>query len=217
MMTQTDDRATFLVTVTSPHDGSTFTRTCAGVTLVGRLDESAVHLPHPLVSRKHAEIAFIGDDQFTIRDLDSRNGTYVDGTALRGSTTTVGSDVVIQIGPYVVSLRRTSGNDETLLVRAGDLRPQLRLDSDLRLVWVSGESARVRVSQIEFQLLQQLDTSYPRTLDAQALGDRLWGSAQWDSYMLHNVVSRLRRKLDATDHNGAELVITVPGLGYRLG
>lgn len=207
----------FLISVSSPQSGEVFTRTCSGAVLIGRAEGSDIHLAHPLVSRRHAEVEPISETEFTIRDLESRNATYVDGSALRGSSKTIGLEAVIQIGPYVLDLRRPSNDDDTLLVRPGDLSAHLKVDHDLRRILIDGHPADVRISQIEFQLLHQLESSFPRTLDSESLGNHLWGESQWDAYMLHNVISRLRRKLDGAGHDGAAMVVTVAGLGYRLG
>jgi DNA-binding response OmpR family regulator len=56
----------------------------------------------------------------------------------------------------------------------------------------------------------------PNLVTNTALGDRLWGKGQWDTYMLHNLVRRVRRKLEEANLNGDELILTVPGVGYRL-
>lgn len=46
--------------------------------LIGRAPESHLVLTHPFISRRHAEIT-IEDNQFVIRDMGSRHGTYVNG------------------------------------------------------------------------------------------------------------------------------------------
>jgi predicted component of type VI protein secretion system len=43
---------------------------------IGRSRDVALTLPHPLVSRRHCEI-FACDGRLKVRDLGSRNGTYV--------------------------------------------------------------------------------------------------------------------------------------------
>jgi pSer/pThr/pTyr-binding forkhead associated (FHA) protein len=44
--------------------------------VIGRSREVALTLPHPLVSRRHCEI-FEAEGRLRVRDLGSRNGTYV--------------------------------------------------------------------------------------------------------------------------------------------
>lgn len=62
---------------------------------LGRAEENAAVLRDPRVSRRHARIVADGDG-WTIEDLDSSNGTYVDGARVRrarlarGQTITLG-------------------------------------------------------------------------------------------------------------------------------
>ncbi|GIW93466.1 MAG: hypothetical protein KatS3mg110_1507 [Pirellulaceae bacterium] len=44
--------------------------------IIGRSREAHLTLPHPLVSRRHCEL-FERDGRLMVRDLGSRNGTYV--------------------------------------------------------------------------------------------------------------------------------------------
>lgn len=52
-----------------------------GTTVVGRGHECSLFFDDPMLSREHAEIR-VGDDRVTIRDLGSRNGTYVNGARI---------------------------------------------------------------------------------------------------------------------------------------
>jgi len=64
---------------------------------IGRADSDIV-LPQPLVSRRHAELAWEGT-RHVLRDLGSRNGTWVNGVKIAGSKALAASDVV-QIGTF---------------------------------------------------------------------------------------------------------------------
>ena len=50
---------------------------------IGRDDGCGLRLAHPSISRHHAELAFAAD-AWTLRDLGSKNGTFVDGTRVAG-------------------------------------------------------------------------------------------------------------------------------------
>jgi len=49
-----------------------------GCNYVGREGENEILLPHPSVSRRHCEV-WLTEEAVLIRDLDSRNGTFIDG------------------------------------------------------------------------------------------------------------------------------------------
>jgi transcriptional regulator with PAS, ATPase and Fis domain len=50
-------------------------------TVIGRETGADLPLPVPAVSRRHAELAWSGEE-FVLRDLDSRNGTLLDGSSI---------------------------------------------------------------------------------------------------------------------------------------
>jgi pSer/pThr/pTyr-binding forkhead associated (FHA) protein len=67
------------------------------VTVAGRHPDADIFLDDVTVSRRHAEITRNGK-VFSIRDLDSLNGTYLDGSRTAGGVVQDGSE--IQIGKY---------------------------------------------------------------------------------------------------------------------
>ena len=68
-----------------------------GSTLIGRSPECNVFLDDVTVSRRHAELLRDGDT-FTIRDLESLNGTYVNRRRIE--STVLEDDDEVQIGKY---------------------------------------------------------------------------------------------------------------------
>lgn len=68
-----------------------------GSTLIGRSPECNVFLDDVTVSRRHAELVRDGDT-FTIRDLESLNGTYVNRRRIE--STVLEDDDEVQIGKY---------------------------------------------------------------------------------------------------------------------
>jgi pSer/pThr/pTyr-binding forkhead associated (FHA) protein len=67
------------------------------LTVAGRHPDAEIFLDDVTVSRRHAEIVREGV-AFTVRDLDSLNGTYLDGERTSEGALTDGSE--IQIGKY---------------------------------------------------------------------------------------------------------------------
>jgi hypothetical protein len=68
-----------------------------GLTLVGRSPECDIFLDDVTVSRRHAEIVRDGDT-FTIRDLGSLNGTYVNRKRIESAV--LENDDEVQVGKY---------------------------------------------------------------------------------------------------------------------
>jgi serine phosphatase RsbU (regulator of sigma subunit) len=70
---------------------------------IGRQADCGVCLDDPAVSRHHARLHCDGD-RFTIEDLGSSNGTYLNGCRIAGKQRLTEDDT-LQIGPYVLALR----------------------------------------------------------------------------------------------------------------
>ena len=75
--------------------------------LLGRDDVLGLTLDDSCLSRRHAQVSFDGS-RFRIRDLDSRNGTFVDGHRLRGELES--ARALLRVG-------------DTLLLLCDDIRP----------------------------------------------------------------------------------------------
>ena len=74
-----------------------------GECLIGRADDCGIWLLDPYVSRKHARLCWTGEC-VTIRDIGSRNGTYVNGMPIDANEVTLGKECEIQIGRYRVKI-----------------------------------------------------------------------------------------------------------------
>jgi len=80
---------------------------CSGENLIGRDPAVRVRLDHPSVSRRHARIS-ITATRVTIEDLNSRNGTFVDGHRIQ-SPTALGDGAIIGVGPIALRFVATTG------------------------------------------------------------------------------------------------------------
>ena len=80
-----------------PNAGSTFLLE-ADSTSVGRAPESDVFLDDVTVSRKHAQIVRRVDGSFSVSDVGSLNGTYVNGEQVDETKLATGDEV--QIGMF---------------------------------------------------------------------------------------------------------------------
>src|SRR5688500_7024516 len=55
-----------------------------GTFVIGRVETNDLPLSDPGISREHAKIAFDGDS-YAVSDLESRNGTFVNGKPVRNA------------------------------------------------------------------------------------------------------------------------------------
>ncbi len=95
------------------------------------------------------------------------------------------------------------------LIDAGEVR----LDLDARQVTRDGQP--VRLTRIEYRLLEVLATNAGRLCSHRFLLEQVWGTGyEEESQYLRVYIANLRKKLD--DPTAPHLILTEPGLGYRL-
>lgn len=75
-----------------------------GINRIGRSPDADFTIPHPTVSGLHCELVLM-EDGVTIRDLESTNGTFVDGTRVRESRLSTGQ--VVRIGDVELVVEST--------------------------------------------------------------------------------------------------------------
>lgn len=210
----TEGAERFYVVVTQPGAAVRAVFEAMGVATAGREPTNTVLLAHPMVSRHHARIE-AADGGFVVEDLGSRNGTIVNGSTIAGRTA-VPDPATISIGPFVMGVSR-EGSDETwTAVGSGkSFAPRTMLDRATRQLHIDGALVLDTLSANEYALLDLLALRAPAVVERATVGDTVWGEGQWDVYMLHNLVSRIRKRIA---QRGAwdEVIVTVPGIGYRL-
>jgi DNA-binding winged helix-turn-helix (wHTH) protein len=77
-----------------------------GQHIIGREPDVLVSLDSPKVSRRHAQVT-LQEDQVTLEDIGSKNGTFVGGVRISELTALRPGDQ-IDIGPFTLVLRRLS-------------------------------------------------------------------------------------------------------------
>jgi pSer/pThr/pTyr-binding forkhead associated (FHA) protein len=206
--------AEFVVVVTRPGSGESTVHHFEDAVVVGRGPEAGLRLVDPVVSRLHAEIAVDGQG-WRVTDLGSSNGTRVDGVLVVDGSLAAGEGSTIAIGPFLLSFRDPLGTTvhEALPL---PVSRTARLDRAARRLLIEGGVVLDPLTAHEYAFLDALDGHSSGAVTREALADAVWGAGQWDDYMLYNLVSRLRRRI--ADLGVAEdVLVTVPGFGYRLG
>jgi two-component system KDP operon response regulator KdpE len=115
-----------------------------------------------------------------------------------------------------VALRRSAGSAADISGRM--IAGPLVVDTQIHEVRVDGQ--RVDLTPREFEILRVLLQHQGRLVTKGHILRSVWGRAYQDedSYVYVHV-SQLRRKLAAADRDGSlgELIVTEPGVGYRIG
>lgn len=88
-----------------PHEGEPFEHHVAGSELViGRSSAADLTLPDRFLSRRHTRIFRDGDGRWMVEDLDSHNGTVLDGRRIDEPTPLRPGDVLVLSGVTLTAL-----------------------------------------------------------------------------------------------------------------
>lgn len=84
------------------------------VTVIGRREDCDLCIPLMIVSRKHCQLS-IEQDTLNVRDLGSRNGTFVNGRQIEAAAVAAGDR--IQVGPvsFAVQIDGNPADDSVIL------------------------------------------------------------------------------------------------------
>ena len=172
------------------------------VMVIGRGHGADIVLPVPEVSGRHAEIIET-DGTYFLRDLDSKNGTYLEEELIGDFPVSLEEGSMIVLGNGAVEFRVSLS-----LTR---IQPWLRVDRSQGDIWVNGR--RVDLSQSEFDLVEMLDRSDGGRVSKDDLLKKLWPGAHSDS-SLTSCVYKVNKKIDPS--GGRKAVVNERRRGYRL-
>jgi predicted component of type VI protein secretion system len=106
--------------------------------ILGRGSGSTVRIPSADVSRRHCQIR-LKDGFVTVKDLESVNGTYLNGDAIRGEQVVRPGDrlevgpvqFIVEYKPSTAVMARLGGDDEPELLEVDEEEPEmLEVDDD---------------------------------------------------------------------------------------
>lgn len=182
---------------------------------VGRDGANDLVIDHPLASRRHAR--FEHDEHgFYIRDLDSTNGTYVNGDRISGAQMLHNQDRVI-IADTIITFQdpeaTVKGTLPPEVLRA--VREELRVDSRAKEVYIQGKLLDPPLTVKEFQLLELLYNRKAAVVSKDEIAQAVWDYEVFDYNAIDALVYRLRQRIEPEPNNPRYLV-TQRGFGYKL-
>ncbi len=186
--------------------------------VIGRGDECDIVLPERQISRQHIRI-FKQDDAYYIEDLESKNGTWVNGQQLKGTRHLYDGDK-IQLAMAVIMEFIGSGATAPLefQVPVNLSGGRLRLDRDARRVFINDSEIDPPLSPPQYRLLEMLYTSAGRICTRDTVVETVWPDAIGEGVSeqaIDALVRRLRDRLAEVDPEW-QYIITVRGHGFRL-
>lgn len=184
------------------------------VLLIGRDERCDVVISERQVSRQHASIT-LEDDSYVVRDLGSKNGTFVNGQELDGPRALQDGDE-IQVA-YVCKLAFV-GADATAPVILEEPEQGLRLDVESKRVWVAGQELDPPLSLAQYRLLGLLYQDPGRVYSRDQVVETVWPEDEREGISeqaIDALARRLRERLAEADPE-TQYVVTVRGHGFRL-
>jgi pSer/pThr/pTyr-binding forkhead associated (FHA) protein len=185
---------------------------------IGRDPTNDLVIEHKLASRRHAR--FEKDDiGFYIHDLESTNGTFVNGQRIQGVHLLRNNDEV-WVGDTVIVFRdpeATMKGTPPPVARHRVLEPQeeLKVDTKAKEVVLRGQPLDPPLTAKEFQLLDLLYQHKGEVLSKEQIAQGVWDYEVYDYNAIDALVYRLRHRIEA-DPSNPRYLVTVRGFGYKL-
>jgi pSer/pThr/pTyr-binding forkhead associated (FHA) protein len=183
--------------------------------VIGRGADCQIILPERQVSRYHARITS-ENSKYVLHDLDSKNGTHLNGIQVKGSTPLRDGDE-IQIALAVKLL--FVGTDATIPLTIEEVAQSgnMELDKQQRAVRINNKELDPPLSLAQFRLLEVLFDANGAVIDRDRIIEAVWPGTDGigvSEQAIDALVRRLRDRLAELD--SYEYIVTVRGHGFRL-
>jgi hypothetical protein len=185
------------------------------VITLGRAQDCDIVLPERQVSRYHARIEQ-DESGYILRDLGSKNGTYVNGEAVRGQPYRLRDGDEIELA-VVLQMGFVAG-DATLPLaeQGGRSQDQLQVNVSARQVSFGRSILDPPLSPAQFALLEALIDADGDVVTRDEVIGAVWPDAVGGvtDQALDALVYRLRERLAELDPDH-DYIVTVRGHGFR--
>ena len=183
--------------------------------IIGRGTDCAIMLPERQVSRHHARIER-DDSGYLLRDLGSKNRTYLNGQELSDRPYRLKDGDEIQIALCVKM--GFVGADATLPLALDGPNRGLRIDQAAKKVFISEHELTPPLSPAQYRLLELLLGNEGQVISRDEIVTTIWAEEEAlgvSEQAIDALVRRLRDRVVAVDPDHA-YIVTVRGHGFRL-
>ena len=189
--------------------------------LIGRSPGADINVNDSFASRQHAELHFI-DNAYRLRDLESKNGVFVNGSRMSaGATAWLEDGDALQ---FASTRFRFHDPSATITAPFLEALPEsgLRVEPATRQVLVDGKVLVPPLSVKQFDLLWYLYQNRGRVVSKDELAAQIWSEVSGDVYdaSIDRMVSRVRNRIETVggpkSKTQSRFIVTVRGYGYQL-
>jgi pSer/pThr/pTyr-binding forkhead associated (FHA) protein len=185
---------------------------------LGRDSANDIIIDHPLASRRHARLEYT-EQGYVIRDLESTNGTYVNGDRIEGAYVLRNQDKLWIADTEIVFHDPEATQKGPLplevLKRVREAEEPLRIDSRAKEVYLEGKTLTPPLTVKEFQLLELLYNHRGQVISKDEIAKNVWDYEVYDYNAIDALVYRLRQRIEQ-DPGAPRFLVTVRGFGYKL-
>lgn len=193
------------------------------VTTIGRDDICDIVIPNRRISRQHIALKRVNSDQFMVEDLESKNGTWLNGNRLEGSRRIDDGDEIhlaLSVRLQFIGRGITAPVTQDLpdVIPSSTFRGRLRIDIEARRVYINNVELDPPLSLPQYRLLELLYLNMNRVCTREEVIESVWPEAQGEGVSeqaIDALVRRLRDRLAETDPEW-QYILTVRGHGFRL-
>lgn len=199
-----------------PLNGGTWA--IAGEIFIGREQSCDITIADRQISRSHARITVAKNGQVEISDLNSKNGVFVNGERINGSSKLQDGDA-IKIALIQELIFVSSDATIPLGVKNPDfseMTPKLYLEENARRVWIGDDELLPPLSVPQYKLLTLLYKSDNAVVTREEIIAGVWGhdaAIGVTEQALDALVGRLRTRLHKKDPTH-EYISTIRGVGF---
>lgn len=186
--------------------------------VIGRGGECGLVLPERQVSREHIRI-YRGADSYYLEDLDSKNGTWVNGRQVKATTVPLRDGDEIQIALAVkITFVGSEATAPLLVDELPGTGGRLQLNRDSRRVFIGGVEVDPPLSLPQYRLLELLYDGAGAVRTRDEVIEAVWPDAVGEGVSeqaIDALVRRLRDRIAEVDPY-QQYIVTVRGHGFRL-
>ena len=186
---------------------------------LGQSSAADVHIDNKFVSRSHCRIDF-ANDEYLITDLESKNGTYINGRRLSPNEPYVlKAGDVIDLAVNAVKLRfpPNSGDDNQTVTMTGPTS-EIRVDEERREIWLRGNLLEKQLGRLDFDVIWVLYMNRGRVIPYKEIAQTAWPDREDGDYAIneiHQIISRIRNTIEF-DSNERKFIKNKKSVGYML-
>jgi pSer/pThr/pTyr-binding forkhead associated (FHA) protein len=188
------------------------------VITLGRDSANDIVIDHPLASRRHARLER-DESGYYVRDLESTNGTYLNGDRVEGARALRNLDRVWVADTEIIfndpEATQKGPLPLEILKRVRAAEESLRIDSRAKEVYILGKLLVPPLTVKEFQLLELLYSHKGQVISKDEIAQNVWDYEVYDYNAIDALVYRLRQRIE-DDPGNPRYLVTVRGFGYKL-